>query len=78
MADAGPVYTIDQVRFPLDSLSSLYRQFRHYQEDGKLIDATTFQSLILQNLQAQPAIFPNIWRYLPFEAVINLASKLEA
>ena len=42
------------------------------------MDASTFQSLILLNMQAQPSVLPNVWRYVPFDAVINLASKLEA
>ena len=78
MAEARPVYSLDQARFSLDSLNSLYRQFRHYQEDTNLMDASTFQSLILLNMQAQPSVLPNVWRYVSFDAVINLASKLEA
>ena len=51
MIDARPIYSIEQARFSVDSLSLVYRQFRAHQEDTKLIDMRTFQNVMLLNLQ---------------------------
>lgn len=78
MLDTHPGYSLEQTRFSLDSLNLIYRQFRHNQEDTFLMDIQTFQSLILLNMQAQGGILPNVWRFVPFDAIIKLAAKLEA
>ena len=78
MVDTHPGYSLEQTRFSLDSLNLIYRQFRHNQEDTFLMDIQTFQSLILLNMQAQGGILPNVWRFVPFDAIIKLAAKLEA
>ena len=51
MVEARPVVNLEQSRFSLDSLSLIYRQFRAHQEDTQLIDAQTFQTLMLLNMQ---------------------------
>ena len=76
MIDARPIYSIEQARFNVDSLSLVYRQFRAHQEDTKLIDMRTFQNVMLLNLQQ--GVLPNVWRYVPFDHVIQLARRLEA
>ena len=76
MIEVKPVYTIENARFSIDSLTLIYRQFRAHQEDTKLIDMRTFQTLMLLNLQQ--GILPNVWRYVPFDHVIQLARRLEA
>ena len=76
MVDAKPSYSLSQTRFTLDSLNLIYKQMRACQEDSSLIDVQTFQSIILVNMQS--CVLPNVWRYVPFDAVIMLASRLEA
>ena len=40
------------------------------------MDAQTFQTMMLLNMQQN--ILPNVWRYVPFDAVLDLAARLEA
>ena len=76
MVDARPIYTVEQSRFSVESLELIYRQLRLYQEDTELIDTHTFQTLMLLNMQQ--GVLPNVWRYVPFDAVIELAIRLDA
>jgi len=76
MQASRPRYSVEQARISAESLRLLYGQFRANQEDAKLIDTQTFQSLMLRNIQA--GVLPNAWRFVPFEAVIGLAAQLQA
>jgi len=51
MVEARPVYTVETARFTIESLELIYKQFRAHQEDTKLVDLHSFQTLMLLNLQ---------------------------
>lgn len=51
MVESRPIYSIETARFNITSLELIYRQFRSYQEDTKLLDLHSFQTLMLLNLQ---------------------------
>ena len=76
MADAKPIYSMSTSRFSLESLSMIYRQLRAHQEDTNLIDIQTFLSLTLLNIQQD--VLPNVWRYVSFDNVQELAQRLIA
>ena len=76
MEESKPVYSLHQTRFSLDALSLIYRQLRANQQDTQLIDAQTFLTLTLLNIQSN--MLPNVWSFIPFESIQELANKLGA
>ena len=76
MVQSKPNYALQCSRPNLDSLQLIYRQLRAQQEDTKLIDAQTFLSLTLINIQQ--GVLPNVWRYVPFGNIQELAERMTA
>ena len=76
MSQAKPNYALQHSRPSLDCLQIIYRQMRAQQEDTRLIDAQTFLSLTLINIQQN--ILPNVWRFVPFGNLQDLAEQLAA
>ena len=76
MVQSKPNYALQCARPNLDSLQLIYRQLRAQQEDTKLIDAQTFLSLTLINIQQE--VLPNVWRYVPFGSIQELAERMTA
>ena len=67
MNDVRPSENYADSRFDLPSLQSLYRQFRKNKSDSNLIDAQTFVTMIIVNMQA--GMMPNTWRYISFDNI---------
>ena len=76
MSDVRPSENYADSRFDLPSLHSLYRQFRKNKSDSNLIDAQTFVTMIIVNMQA--GMMPNTWRYISFDNIKQLLLKFKA
>ena len=76
MNDVKPTENIADLRFSMESLQSLYKQFRKNKCDVNLIDSQTFVTMIIVNMQA--GLLPNAWRFVSFDSIKLLLRKFYA
>lgn len=76
MQSAHPAMVLEETRISLDSLLTLRAQFKQHLEDRNLLDAQTFTSLMLLNVQSQ--LLPNVWQFIPFERIFALLKAFQA
>ena len=75
MNDVRPSENQADSRFEISSLQSLYRQFKKNKSDNYLIDAQTFVTMIIVNMQAD--MLPSTWRYISFDNIKSLLLKFK-
>lgn len=75
-SQAKPNYALHLSRVSLDSVQLIYRQLRAQQQDTILIDSQTFLCQTMLNIQQD--VLPNVWRYIPYSNIKDLADSLTA
>ena len=65
-----------ETRFELPSLRSLYKQMQKNKSDNYLLDAESFVTMLIVNIQA--GMLPNMWRYVSYDSIKALVLKFKA
>ena len=68
--------SLPQTRFDMSCLHVFFRQFRDNRIEVNLLDAQTFCSFMVLNLQS--GLMPKAWRYVSFDRIAEMVNRFKA